>query len=51
MDGVWRARKYVALGIPHAHQSAYRPILLEVREREQEILDYLSRDLEQLIAS
>jgi len=28
-----------------------RPILLEVQQREQEILDYLSRDLEQPVAS
>jgi len=27
------------------------PILLEIRQREQEILEYLSRDLEQPIAS
>ena len=27
------------------------PILLEVQQREQEILEYLSRDLEQPIAS
>ena len=27
------------------------PILLEIQQREQEILDYLSRDLEQPIAS
>jgi len=27
------------------------PILLEIQQREQEILEYLSRDLEQAIAS
>jgi hypothetical protein len=27
------------------------PILLEIQQREQEILEYLSRDLEQPIAS
>ena len=27
------------------------PILLEVQQREQEILEYLSRDLEQPVAS
>ena len=27
------------------------PILLEIQQREQEILEYLSRDLEQTIAS
>ena len=27
------------------------PILLEIQQREQEILDYLSRDLEQPLAS
>ena len=38
----------------HSRQDYARmaePILLEVQQREQEILDYLSRDLEQPIAS
>ena len=38
----------------HSRQDYARmaqPILLEVQQREQEILEYLSRDLEQPIAS
>jgi len=38
----------------HSRQDYVRmaePILLEVQQREQEILEYLSRDLEQPIAS
>ena len=38
----------------HSRQDYTRmaePILLEVQQREQEILEYLSRDLEQPIAS
>jgi len=38
----------------HSRQDYARmaePILLEIRQREQEILEYLSRDLEQPIAS
>ena len=38
----------------HSRQGYARmaaPILLEVQQREQEILEYLSRDLEQPIAS
>ena len=38
----------------HSRQDYARmaePILLEVQQREQEILEYLSRDLEQSVAS
>ncbi|MGP0072742.1 MAG: hypothetical protein ACLPWF_12515 [Bryobacteraceae bacterium] len=38
----------------HSRQDYARmaePILLEVQQREQEILEYLSRDLEQPVAS
>ena len=38
----------------HSRQDYARmaePILLEIQQREQEILEYLSRDLEQPIAS
>ena len=38
----------------HSRQDYSRmaePILLEIQQREQEILEYLSRDLEQPIAS
>ena len=38
----------------HSRQDYTRmaePILLEIQQREQEILEYLSRDLEQPIAS
>ena len=38
----------------HSRQDYTRmaePILLEVQQREQEILEYLSRDLEQPVAS
>ncbi|MGA3039751.1 MAG: hypothetical protein ABSF54_03050 [Bryobacteraceae bacterium] len=38
----------------HPHQDYMRlaePILLEIQQREQEILEYLSRDLEQLVAT
>jgi len=38
----------------HSHQDYMRlaePILLEIQQREQEILEYLSRDLEQLVAN
>jgi hypothetical protein len=38
----------------HSHQDYTRmaePILLEIQQREQEILEYLSRDLEQPVAS
>lgn len=38
----------------HSRQDYARmaePILLEVQQREQEILEYLSRDLEQRVAS
>ena len=38
----------------HSQQDYTRmaePILLEIQQREQEILEYLSRDLEQPIAS
>ena len=38
----------------HSRQDYIRmaePILLEIQQREQEILEYLSRDLEQPIAS
>ena len=38
----------------HSRQDYFRmaePILLEIQQREQEILEYLSRDLEQPMAS
>jgi hypothetical protein len=38
----------------HSRQDYMRlaePILLEIQAREQEILEYLSRDLEQLVTS
>jgi hypothetical protein len=38
----------------HSRQDYVRlaePILLEIQAREQEILEYLSRDLEQLVTS
>jgi hypothetical protein len=34
----------------HDYTRLAAPILLEIQQREQEILEYLSRDLEQTIA-
>jgi hypothetical protein len=36
---------------PHDYARLSEPILLELQQREQEILEYLSRDTEQKIAS
>jgi hypothetical protein len=36
---------------PQDYARMAEPILLEIQQREQEILEYLSRDLEQPIAS
>lgn len=35
----------------HDYARMAEPILLEIQERDQEILEYLSRDLEQSLAS
>ena len=36
---------------PHDYRLLAEPILLEVQQREQEIIEYLSRGIEQRVAS